>query len=284
MRPQLVLDSPYPQDGSTLRFLEPPNRDKLALWVQLCEGNYNKPFILDCGPTRSLHLDLDAVQSVMQTDDPDGLVLAYTRMMMAFLFFKPSPARILLLGLGGGSLAKFCHRRLPNTALTAVEINGDVIALREEFSIPADDERFRVVHGDATTYVARALPCKDVILADACDRGGTALQLDCADFYMNAHRCLKSGGVFVINLCGDPHRRVAHLFRLRQVFGDDISTLQVTRNGNLIALAFKGRRPKIPADRLHANAEDLKRRFGLNFPRFARLITLEEQHRRLRQV
>jgi spermidine synthase len=284
MRPHLVLESPYPQEGSTLRFLEPSDRDKLSLWMQLCDGNYNKPFILDSGPTRSLHLDLDAVQSVMQTDDPDGLILAYTRMMMAFLFFKPSPARILLLGLGGGSLAKFCHRRLPDTALTAVEINGDVIAFREEFSIPADDDRFRVVHGDATTYVAQAAPCKDVILADACDRGGTALELDCAEFYMDARRCLRSGGIFVINLCGDPHRRAAHLFRLRQVFGDDIFTLQARRDGNLIALAFKGRRPEMGPDRLYATAKDLKRRFGLNFPRFARQITLKEQLRRLRQI
>lgn len=284
MRPRLMLESPFPKEGSRLRFLEPPDRDKLLLWAQLCDGTYDKPFILDCGARRFLHLDIDAVQSAMQMDNPERLSLAYTRKMMAFLLFNPSPARILLLGLGGGSLAKFCYRRLPEAAMTTVEINGDVIALREEFSIPADDERFRVVHSDAAAYVAQASPCKDVILSDACDRSGIAPQLDCTEFYTNAHRCLKRGGIFVINLCGDSHRRAAHLFRLRQVFGEAVVTLQVRPDGNLIALAFKGRRPEIHPHRLHASAEALRRRFGLNFPRFARRIALEAQLRHWQPV
>lgn len=284
MRPQLLLESPYPEEGTTLRFLEPSDTDKLALWVQLWGGRYDKPFILDCGPKRFLHFNMDAVQSAMQMDDPDRLSLAYTRKMMAFLLFKPSPARILLLGLGGGSLAKFCHRHLPGSAMTAVEINGDVIALREEFSIPADGERFRVVHSDAAAYVAQAALRKDVILADACDRSGIAPQLDCPEFYANARRCLKRNGIFVINLCGDTQGRAAHLFRLRQVFGDDVLTLQVRRNDNVIALAFKGRRPEIHPDRLQASAEALKRRFGLNFPRFARRIALQARPRRRQRV
>jgi spermidine synthase len=116
MRAQLVLESPYPEDGTTFHFLEPPDKDKFALWVQLCEGRYDKPFILDCGSRRFLHLDLNAIQSAMQINDPNRLSLAYTRKMMAFLLFKPAPARILLLGLGGGSLAKFCHQRLAGRA------------------------------------------------------------------------------------------------------------------------------------------------------------------------
>ncbi|HBZ72729.1 MAG TPA: spermidine synthase-like protein, partial [Deltaproteobacteria bacterium] len=245
MRPSLVLESPFAEDSSTLRFFEPPDIDRFSLWMRVCAGAYDKPFVLDTGPERFLQFDLDAVQSAMRADDPDRLTLAYTRKMMSFLLFKPSPARILLLGLGGGSLAKFCHRRLPGSVMTAVEISGDVIALREEFSVPADDVRFRVVHSDAAAYVAQASPCKDVILSDACDRRGIAPQLDCLEFYANARRCLRPGGIFVINLCGDPCSRGAHLLRLRQVFGDEIFTLQVRRNDNAIALAFNGRRPKL---------------------------------------
>jgi spermidine synthase len=70
--------------------------------------------------------------------------------MMAFLLFNPRPRRILILGLGGGSLAKFCYRHLPSATITAVEIDPHVMALREEFRVPADDERFRVLQGDGT--------------------------------------------------------------------------------------------------------------------------------------
>ena len=49
----------------------------------------------------------------MSLDEPDALVTAYTRKMMAFLLFNPAPKRIAMVGLGGGSLAKFCYRNLP---------------------------------------------------------------------------------------------------------------------------------------------------------------------------
>ena len=46
-------------------------------------------------------------------------------------------------------------------------MNPNVIALREEFHIPPDDDRFRVICTDGAGYVARLKRSKDVILADA---------------------------------------------------------------------------------------------------------------------
>lgn len=99
--------------------------------------SYNKPFIMDTGRERSLHFDVFAVQSAMDLDDPYRLSLPYTRKMMAFLLFNGAPRRILLLGLGGGSLAKFCYRHLASAAITVVEVNPEVIAFRDAFFIPA---------------------------------------------------------------------------------------------------------------------------------------------------
>ena len=138
----------FPRANSMLRLLEPSDSCRRSLWERLFAGTYDKPFILDSGQWRFLHFDLDAVQSAMSLQDPHKLSLAYTRKMMAFLLFNHAPARILLLGLGGGSLAKFCYRSLPGAAVTAVEMNPDVIRLREEFSIPRDDSRFRVICAD----------------------------------------------------------------------------------------------------------------------------------------
>ena len=162
----------FPRANSMLRLLEPSDSCRRSLWERLFAGTYDKPFILDSGQWRFLHFDLDAVQSAMSLQDPHKLSLAYTRKMMAFLLFNHAPARIFLLGLGGGSLAKFCYRRLPRAAVTAVEVNPDVISLREEFSIPRDDSRFRVIRADGAHYLAHLRRSKDVILADACNRSG----------------------------------------------------------------------------------------------------------------
>lgn len=281
----LAIESPFPVAHSVLRLLEPPGSCQRTLWQRLFDGTYDKPFIVDSGPRRFLHFGLDTVQSAMRLDDPDRLSLRYTRKMMAFLLFNRAPARILLLGLGGGSLAKFCYQRLPCTALTTVEVNPDVIALREEFRIPRDDARFRVICADAVTYVARLNRSKDVILADACDRAGVAPEINAIEFYQHAHRCLSPGGVFVINMCSDIDRCLAHLAKLRAVFGSEFMTLQVRPNGNVIVFAFKEHlRPAIDWERLESTAVDLKRRFSLDFPKYARRIALDWKLRRWGQA
>jgi spermidine synthase len=153
MPPLLELKVHLPSAAGVLRLLEPQHSSIASLCGRVFNGTYDKPFILDMDGERCLHFDLTAAQSAMDLDDPERLSLAYTRKMMAFLLFNHSPRRILMLGLGGGSLAKFCHRHLPSAAITAVEVNPDVIALRDAFLVPADDDRFRVVRAEGTHYV-----------------------------------------------------------------------------------------------------------------------------------
>jgi len=276
--PLFAIDSPFPEANSTLRLLESPSSSPELLWDRLSNGTYDKPFIVDSGQRRFLHFDFETVQSAMHLPDPDKLCLAYTRKMMAFLLFNPSPERILVLGLGGGSLAKFCYRRL-RCAVTAVEMNPDVIALREEFGIPADDSRFRVVHEDGSAYVVGLTSRKDVILMDACDRTGIAPEFNTIEFYQSARRCLSPGGVFVSNLCGDRKGRVAHLVKIRRVFGDQCMTLSVRWDGNVIVFAFKERARQIDWAHLEVTASTLTHRLGLDFPKYVRRLALDRKLR-----
>ncbi|WZB62866.1 hypothetical protein WJ970_06090 [Achromobacter xylosoxidans] len=115
----------------------------------------SRPFVRDVGDRRSLHFSEQVIQSSMSLLNPDALELEYTRMMMGFVLFNPAPDRIVMVGLGGGSLAKFCHRHLPRSQVEALEINPAVIALRGDFMVPPDDERFRVIACDAVLIPAR---------------------------------------------------------------------------------------------------------------------------------
>lgn len=42
---------------------------------------------------------------------------------LGFLLMVQKPAHLLMIGLGGGSLTKFCHHHLPETRITVVDIN-----------------------------------------------------------------------------------------------------------------------------------------------------------------
>jgi spermidine synthase len=272
--PQLLkIESPFPDANVMLRLLEPPGSCHVELRERVYSGCYNKPLIVDYGRRRCLHFDFGAIQSVMELSNPQRLALAYTRKMMTFLLFNRTPKRILLLGLGGGSLAKFCYSELPQASLTAVEVNQDVISLRNEFVIPADNHRFRVIQADGAAYLSAPTHHTDVILVDACDRKGIASEIDSVEFYRNARSRLSPDGVFVVNVCGDKASTAAHLAKLCDAFEDELLALHVQQDGNVIVFGFKGRRPEVRRARLDASARDLKRQFRLDFPKYARNIS-----------
>jgi spermidine synthase len=266
----LELASPPPLAPGRLRLLEPVGSSHAKLLEQLLDGTYKKPFIEDCGPLRYLHFDLDNVQSVMRLDDPDALCLAYTRKMMAFLLFNSGPRRILQLGLGGGSLAKFCYRHLPDALITVLEIDSHVLELREEFRVPLDDQRFRVVQGDGAEYIARRAPREDIIIVDACDRAGLSPTLSAHDFYPNLRRRLTLMGVLVVNLCGDESDVENHIARIRGVFGQRLIALPAKEDGNLIVLGFRTDPQTWDGAELDVHARKLEEKFGLAFPRYVR--------------
>jgi hypothetical protein len=106
---------------------------------------FSRPFVVQTPESKTLHFSEREIQSRMSLLNPDALDIEYTRMIMGFLVFNSAPKQILMIGLGGGSLPKFCYRYLPGTDIEVVEIDPAVIALRDTFSIPQDNERFRVV-------------------------------------------------------------------------------------------------------------------------------------------
>ena len=268
----LTLESLFPDANFVLRLLEPPGSCHEELRERVYSGSYDKPFVVDTRQRRFLHFDFGGIQSVMEKRNPQSLALAYTRKMMAFLLFNRTPKRILLIGLGGGSLAKFCYDNLPGASVTAVEVSQDVISLRNVFGIPADNHRFRVIHADGASYVSTSTHRKDVILADACDRKGIAAAIASVEFYRNARSRLSANGVFVVNVCGDKDAIAAHLTKLRNAFDGELMLLQVQKDASVIVFGFKGRRSNLVWDQIEASAGDLKRQFRLDFPKFARNI------------
>jgi len=239
------------------------------------QGTYRKPFILDCGARRYLFFNFDRIESLMHRDHPDSLCLRYTKKMMTFLLFNPHPERILLLGLGGGSLAKFCYRCLPSSIITVLEIDPDVLALREEFRVPSDNDRFRVLQGDGVSYVAGKGPSKDVILVDAYDRNGVAPNLVTARFYLEVKHRLSASGVLVVNVFGDEYERLSHTALIRSVFAERVIALPVCGYSNLIVLAFRSDSALLNWERLEPLAYALEGHFGLNFSHYLRQIVRE---------
>ncbi|MFC5511250.1 methyltransferase domain-containing protein [Massilia jejuensis] len=158
------------------------------------------PVVRTDGNRRTLAFESGDIQSEMLLSHPDALVLDYARAMMCFALFAPRPRHILMVGLGGGSLAKFCYRHFPHTRITVLEISREVIALRNAFRVPPDDARLRIVHADAAEHVKALQGAADVILVDGFDAAGMPAALGSAAFYRDCRRALREGGVLVANI------------------------------------------------------------------------------------
>ena len=207
--------------------------------AMLSSASKGKPFVLQRDRVLSLHFEPSTVQSIMRREAPDELVLAYTRTLMAFLLFQPTPARIAMIGLGGGSLAKYCLRHLPRSHFVAVEINPDVIALRTEFGIPPDSDRFRVLCADGAGYVRDHSDDVDVLIVDGFDRRGQPHQLCSQGFYDHCFAKLSEVGVLAVNLWGGDLKYGTCTSRIRQSFGDKVITIDSEDPGNKVVFAYK---------------------------------------------
>ncbi|KWF80951.1 spermidine synthase [Burkholderia diffusa] len=199
-----------------------------------------RPYVLETHHAISLHFDHQATQSFMSLRTPDKLALGYTRTMMGCLLLHPAAGHMCMIGLGGGSLAKYCYRHLPGVTIDAVEINPEVIALRDTFRIPADDTRFKVICADGAEYVTCEGVHTDVILLDAFVAEGMPSR--CADiaFFTACRERLSGSGVLAINLADDDPSLPAYIERLGCVFGPSYAIVRCDDDSNFVAFAWKG--------------------------------------------
>lgn len=219
--------------------------------------------------TRYLHLGGPAVQSAMNLKDPNALELEYTRAMMAFLLFHNAPRDLALIGLGGGSIAKYIHQHLPQSHLTALEINPEVVAAaRAYFMLPADNERLSVITGDGAAFVQDHPDSQDVLLVDGFDAKHIADALTSPAFYRACRDMLRPGGVAVFNLWGSDEYYPRHYDRLSRAFGEHVLQLPTEKKGNVIVFAFRKPLPEVEFDALLENARQLESKLGSEFEAF----------------
>ena len=216
---------------------------------------------------RTLHVGGEAIQSSMRMEDPYALALDYTRCMMAFLLFHPEPREALMIGLGGGSLAKFFFKKFKQTSIRVVELDSRVLAAaREHFALPPDGARLRVEVGDGAE--ALAPECCDLLVLDAFEDELHVPRLASQAFYDGAFLALREPGALVVNFMDDDPRFDQTLACLERAFGGAVLAMKALYDPNILAFALKGLPGRLPWDELRRRAGELEARLGLPFPRY----------------
>ncbi len=201
---------------------------------------FEQPIVHETVLSKSMVFSDIDIQSRMSTARPDELQFEYTRLMMGVLLFQSQPQRILMVGLGGGSLAKFCYKHLPQAHITVVEINPHVIALRQSFCIPDDDARFQVVQMDAAHFMAQTEQTFDVVFVDGFDQHGMPEQLCSTQFYSDCRRVLHAGGMVVVNLHRFHAYRDVYVDRIDAAFDHQLCIVNAPGTTNCVVFAMHG--------------------------------------------
>ncbi|WP_338844499.1 spermidine synthase [Massilia sp. W12] len=208
---------------------------------------------------RYLHFGTEWVQGGMRIRKPNWLELEYAQQMMAFMLFLPQAQHVAQLGLGCASLTKFCYHYLPQTRVTAVELNPSVIAVCSAmFKLPPNDERLQVLEMDAMDFVqdSERHASLDALQVDLYDARANGPVLDSVEFYRGCADLLQEHGVMTVNLFGD-HPSFQKNIKAMQAAFIQVLTLPPAPDGNVVALAFK-RRIKPDFAALHEEAARIK--------------------------
>lgn len=239
--------------------------------IRRASDEHGEIFVADSHGTRSLYFGPAVVQSSIRLGQPGCLIDEYCQAMLGSLIFKPDPASILMIGLGGGSLVNFLLSAFPQCMLAVVELRQAVIDLAHEFFLVPDRNRnLTIIHAAGEEFMRKQEPaCHDLIIVDAFDERGPAGPLYEKTFLEACSRSLTRDGICSMNLWDGPVD--GFLERYAAISDVFAATLRLhpagrCRNAVVFGSTDPGRFGNLAGYR--RTAKGLLRTYGVNFPRY----------------
>src|SRR5690606_19965983 len=150
---------------------------------------------------RYLRFDRDGVdQSAIKPGDPTWLEFTYTRATMSVFAVAPEAKRVLVVGLGGGTIPMFLRRAAPEMEIDVVEIDPAVVKVAREHLELRLDDKLRVHVADGRRFIEESEATWDVIVLDAYGAEAIPRHLATRQFLEAVRARLAPGGVVAANL------------------------------------------------------------------------------------
>ena len=143
----------------------------------------------------------DYTESVANLEDPDDLPLHYSQVMTAASLLYPAEVkRILMIGLGGGSISTYYGRAMPDVHIDTVELDQRVIDVAKQYFALRETPRVRYIAADGRVFLNRSKDRYDLILLDAYRGGYVPFHLLTREFYTLVKSRLTPGGAVAFNV------------------------------------------------------------------------------------
>ncbi len=229
------------------------------------ESPYNNIVVTeDDDGLRTLWFEKNGVrQSVVKPGDPDHIELPYARAMVVGLAVVERPERILIVGLGGGTIPSFLHKHYPKATIDVVDIDPDVVKVAKKYFGFREDAKMHAHVADGRKFIEQCKKPYDLIFLDAYGYDNIPYTLATREFLQAVRRATKPGGVVLGNVWSSSINELHDsMVRTYQDTFDELYIIDVRGAGNEIFLAMP-RKGKIEEEDLarRAAAVSKQRRF-----------------------
>ena len=222
--------------------------------------------VIDNGDKRSLYFAGNVLQSAMSLSRPHTLALSYTRYMMASLLFNEAPEKILLIGVGAGSLLRYIHHYLPKSLVDGIDYSEHIFNLAKGYFRLPDSRRISLYCSDGREYLSDLDDERyDLILVDAFDHSGMSPSIYCLDFFNLCRTHLNKYGMVSLNLwSGDSQKMRDVKSDLGNCF-ESVMDMPVPNRGNVVSLASMEPKLYTIMEKDYSELTRLSREFDINF-------------------
>jgi spermidine synthase len=165
------------------------------------DSAFHRLFVTEEGHYRWLRAD-NIWHTQMDLRDPQGRGLPYADYIDLAFVFNPDIRKVLVIGLGGGTVPKRFVRDYPNVIVDAVEIDPAVITIAKRYFYVKEGPRLRIHEADGRQFLRRSKEKWDLILLDAYYADTVPFFLTTKEFFLIVKDHLTPNGMLVNNVVG----------------------------------------------------------------------------------
>lgn len=166
--------------------------------------SYGEIRVIEQGAKRLLGFGPGDEQSACLKENPAALVFDYTQAMLLSLLYT-EPRKVLLIGLGAGSLATCLHAHYGGCQLTAIELRQTVIDVAYRYFGLPRSKRLRVFCEEGLPGINNVHKQQDIIFSDIYLHEGMHSNQRNQAYIQRCRALLKPTGILVTN-CWREHQ------------------------------------------------------------------------------
>jgi spermidine synthase len=209
---------------------------------------YSNIIVEDTGDLRCLRFNVKTSksnQSCFFKSRPESLVFNYTKLLFSALLINKQPERILIIGLGGGTMSNTLHQMFPNSRIDNVEIDPSVVKVAQQYFNFIENSKIKTYTQDGRIFIKRALLKKqkyDWVIFDAFNGDYIPEHLLTKEFLNETKQLLNADGVLTANTFSSSELYAHESATYQAVFGEFFN-VRNTSNNNRIILVTPGQLP-----------------------------------------